>query len=93
MIDGASRLHTPQRAALRTLLQAEQRKARVVLFPALGTGVGEVPMEVACQLMFSAFRTFAWLGPKNVQEVGLCMYNSKGFEVAQKSIRFLDQGS
>jgi O-acetyl-ADP-ribose deacetylase (regulator of RNase III) len=34
-----------QRATLRVLLGAEVREANSVLFPALGTGVGEVPMD------------------------------------------------
>lgn len=82
-----------QRATLRTLLQADQRKARVVMFPALGTGIGEVPIEVACQLMFSAFRTFAWLRPNSVQEVSLCLYDNNAFGAAQKSIALLHEAS
>src|SRR5262249_42193342 len=47
-----------QRATLRVLLGAELRRATSVLFPALGTGVGEVPMDLAAKLMLEAIRTF-----------------------------------
>ena len=75
-----------QRATLRSLLQAEEREGRIIAFPALGAGVGQVPMAVSCQLMLSSFRTFAWLQPQKIQEIALCLYNQSSFRQARKSI-------
>lgn len=66
-----------QRATLRVLLQAESRKAQSVLFPALGTGVGDVPMDLAAKLMLEAIRTFASLQPKHIQVVRVVLYDEK----------------
>lgn len=67
-----------QRATLRVLLEAEVRRARSVLFPALGTGVGEVPMDLAAKLMLEAIRTFAALEPRDVQTVRVVLYDEHG---------------
>jgi O-acetyl-ADP-ribose deacetylase (regulator of RNase III) len=64
-----------QRCTLRVLLGAEARGARSVAFPALGTGVGDVPMDLAAKLMIEAVRTFAWLEPENVRVVRLVLYD------------------
>jgi O-acetyl-ADP-ribose deacetylase (regulator of RNase III) len=63
-----------QRATLRVLLGAEVRRARSVVFPALGTGVGEVPMDLAAKLMLETIRTFAALQPRNVTTVRIVLY-------------------
>lgn len=65
-IDGAICL---QRCILRTLLDAETKGMKTLAFPALGTGVGEVPMELAAKLMFEAFQTFASLELPNVRHI------------------------
>jgi O-acetyl-ADP-ribose deacetylase (regulator of RNase III) len=69
-----------QRATLRVLLQAESRKAQSVLFPALGTGVGDVPMDLAAKLMLEAIRTFAGLQPKHIRTVRIILYDEKARE-------------
>ncbi|HEY0384431.1 MAG TPA: serine/threonine-protein kinase [Pyrinomonadaceae bacterium] len=66
-----------QRATLRVLLGAEFRKAQSVLFPALGTGVGDVPMDLAAKLMLEAIRTFAALQPKHIRTVRIVLYDDK----------------
>ena len=66
-----------QRATLRVLLGAEVRGARSVLFPALGTGVGEVPIDLAAKLMLEAMRTFAAMEPRQVGIVRLVLYNDR----------------
>ena len=58
-----------QRCVLRALLGAEARKARSVALPALGTGIGEVPMAQAAKLMLESFRTFAWMHPASVRSL------------------------
>lgn len=63
-----------QRATLRVLLGAELRKAQSVLFPALGTGVGDVPMDLAAKLILEAIRTFGALQPKNVRTIRIVLY-------------------
>ena len=70
-VDGAVCL---QRCVLRALLGAEARKAPVVAFPALGTGIGEVPMAQSAKLMLEAFRTFAWLQPMHVRTLRVMLY-------------------
>jgi O-acetyl-ADP-ribose deacetylase (regulator of RNase III) len=67
-----------QRATLRVLLQAEVRRAQTVLFPALGTGVGDVPMDLAAKLTFEAARTFAALQPAHVSNVNIVLYDERG---------------
>jgi O-acetyl-ADP-ribose deacetylase (regulator of RNase III) len=66
-----------QRTTLRTLLGAEKRRATSVLFPALGTGVGDVPMDLAAKLMLEAVRTFAALQPRYVREVRIILYDDR----------------
>lgn len=63
-----------QRATLRVLLGAEVRGAQSVLFPALGTGVGDVPMDLAAKLILEAIRTFGSLQPKHVRKVRIVLY-------------------
>ncbi len=58
-----------QRATLRVLLEAERRGCTSLAFPALGTGVGEVPMALGAKLMLEAVRTFAQLAPQRVRTV------------------------
>jgi serine/threonine-protein kinase len=64
-----------QRCTLRTLVGAESRRARSIMFPALGSGVGDVPMALVAKLMLEAIRTFASFGPKSVREVGIVLYD------------------
>lgn len=64
-----------QRCMLRVLLGAEARQAQVVAFPALGTGVGDVPMDLAAKLMLEAVRTFAAFQPSYVRTVRLVLYD------------------
>lgn len=63
-----------QRATLRVLLQSEVCGAQSVIFPALGTGVGDVPMDLAAKLILEAVRTFAALEPKHVRMVRIVLY-------------------
>lgn len=69
-IDGAICL---QRCMLRTLLDAETKGMKTIAFPALGTGVGEVPIELAAKLMFEVFQTFASLGLPNIRLIRLVL--------------------
>jgi serine/threonine-protein kinase len=62
-----------QRCALRVLLGARARGATSVIFPALGTGVGKVPMALGAKLVLEAIRTFAWLGPGSIEWVGIVL--------------------
>lgn len=67
-----------QRCTLRVLLGAEIRKAGVVVFPALGTGVGEVPMDLAAKLMLEAIQTFATFNPRFVHTVRIVLFEPAG---------------
>lgn len=64
-----------QRTTLRVLLGAELRRYHSVAFPALGTGIGEVPMDLAAKLMLETIRTFAMLQPQYVHDVRIVLYN------------------
>lgn len=64
-----------QRATLRVLMGAEIRNLTYVLFPALGTGVGDVPMDLAAKLMLEAMQTFASLQPRNVRRIKIVLFN------------------
>jgi O-acetyl-ADP-ribose deacetylase (regulator of RNase III) len=48
-----------------------------VAFPALGTGVGEVPMEQGARLILEAVRTFAALEPRSVRDVHIVLRNEE----------------
>ncbi len=69
-----------QRCTLRALFGAEERQASIIAFPALGTGVGEVPQALAAQLMLEAVRTFAELGPKQLQRIDIVLNSEKSYE-------------
>ncbi len=69
-----------QRCTLRALLGAEERQASSIAFPALGTGVGEVPQALAAQLMLEAIRTFAELRPHCLRHINVVLNNQKSFE-------------
>ncbi len=58
-----------QRAVLRTLFEAERLGHRTIAFPALGTGVGSVPVAYGARLMLEAIRTFAAFQPKHLRSI------------------------
>jgi O-acetyl-ADP-ribose deacetylase (regulator of RNase III) len=64
-----------QRCALRTLLGAEARQAQSIVFPALGTGVGDVPIYLAAKLMFEAMQTFASLQPRYARQIRVMLHD------------------
>lgn len=69
-----------QRATLHTLFGADQRNAHTIAFPALGTGIGEVPMDLGAKLMLEAIRTFAWLRPKHIREIHIKLIDRAALE-------------
>src|SRR5690606_2279560 len=73
-LDGAICL---QRCVLRTLIEAESRQADTVAIPALGTGVGDVPMSQAASLILHAVRTFAWLRPQRVRDIRFVLHSEE----------------
>jgi len=83
-LDGAICL---QRTTLRALLGAEQRRCGTVVLPALGTGVGEVPMALGAKLMLEAFRTFAWLRPEHVRTVRVVLFNDEALALWREVLR------
>jgi len=75
-MDGAICL---QRTTLRTLMGAELRNLSSVAFPALGTGIGDVPMDLAAKLMLEAIQTFASLRPRNVRLIRIVLFGETAF--------------
>lgn len=69
-----------QRSCLRVLLGAEQRRAISVAFPALGTGVGNVPMALAAKLMLESFVTFASLEPDHVRSINVLLHDAPALD-------------
>lgn len=69
-----------QRCTLRVLLEAEVRNASSVVFPSLGTGIGDVPMDLAAKLMLEAIQTFTSLAPQNVRRIEIALYGNKAYE-------------
>jgi eukaryotic-like serine/threonine-protein kinase len=63
-----------QRATLRVLMGAEQRQAHSICFPALGTGVGEVPMDLGAKMLLETVQTFAMLQPRYVRNIEIVLY-------------------
>ncbi|HEU4395578.1 MAG TPA: serine/threonine-protein kinase [Planctomycetota bacterium] len=77
-LDGAICL---QRCTLRVLLGAEERWSRSVAFPALGTGIGEVPMSLAAHMMLEALRTVAAFRPRYLRKVRFVLYDESALRV------------
>jgi O-acetyl-ADP-ribose deacetylase (regulator of RNase III) len=69
-----------QRCTLRVLLEAEARRCESVAFPALGTGIGGVPMALAAKLLLEAVRTFSTLEPEHVRDVRVVLYDPEAME-------------
>ena len=65
-----------QRAVLRTLFEAERRGHRSIAFPALGTGVGEVPHGLGARLMLEAIRTFAAFAPRHLRSIRIALLDA-----------------
>jgi serine/threonine-protein kinase len=77
-LDGAVCL---QRATLRVLFEAEARRCESVAFPALGTGVGDVPLALAAKLLLESVRTFSTLAPEHVRDVRVVLFDPMALEV------------
>lgn len=69
-----------QRCTLRVLLEAQARRVRSVVFPALGTGVGEVPAPFAAKLMLEAMMTVASLGRGSLERVSVALYDDASLD-------------
>ncbi len=69
-----------QRCTLRVLLEAEARRCESVAFPALGTGIGGVPMALGAKLLLEAVRTFSTLAPEHVRDVRVVLFDPHAME-------------
>ncbi len=69
-----------QRCTLRVLLEAEARRCESVAFPALGTGIGGVPMALGAKLLLEAVRTFSTLEPEHVRDVRVVLFDPNAME-------------
>ncbi|KAL3864673.1 hypothetical protein ACJMK2_006335 [Sinanodonta woodiana] len=72
------------------LLKAEELKARSIAFPALGTGVGVPPAEIA-SVMFKAITDFGASGAKSVTEVRIVIFQDQMVQLFVDAAR--NQGS
>lgn len=61
------------RCVLRILFGTALRRLRTIALPALGTGIGLVPMSLSAQLTLEALRTFASLAPTSVTQVTIVL--------------------
>lgn len=78
---------TLQRCMLRLLIDCESRHAGSVAIPALGTGEGEVPMELSAKLMIESVRTFATFEPFFVRQLMIVLYDEDALESFQSVMR------
>lgn len=78
-----------RRTVLRALLGAERRGYRSVAMPALGTGVGRVPIALNAKLTLETIRTFARLEPRHVVEVRVVLIDEDRFTRWDGAIRRL----
>nr|HEX4312994.1 serine/threonine-protein kinase [Kofleriaceae bacterium] len=62
-----------QRSVLRTLFEAERRGFSSLTFPALGTGIGDVPHGLGARLMLEAIRTFSAFEPASVRAIRVAL--------------------
>jgi eukaryotic-like serine/threonine-protein kinase len=65
-----------QRCVLRVLLEADARGLTSAALPALGTGVGEVPLGLCATEMLEAIATFAALEPRTLRDVRLVLFDA-----------------
>ncbi|MDB4955504.1 MAG: hypothetical protein JWO36_3073 [Myxococcales bacterium] len=79
-----------QRAALRTLFEAERRGFHSITFPALGTGVGGVPQGLGARLMLEALSTFASFGPKSCRSIRIALPTSEAIAAWTTALIALD---
>ena len=69
-----------QRCTLRVLLEADVRGANSVIFPSLGTGIGDVPLDLAAKLMLESMQTFASLAPEHVRRIEMVLYGDQAYD-------------
>jgi O-acetyl-ADP-ribose deacetylase (regulator of RNase III) len=65
------------RCVLRVLFGAALRERRTIAMPALGTGIGLVPMSLSAQLTLEALRTFASLATTSVTQVTIILTSAQ----------------
>lgn len=78
-----------QRCVLRTLLEADVRRQRTIAFPALGTGVGEVAMDLGATLLLEAIETFATLSPLHVEHIEIVLLHEEALARWSSALRLL----
>jgi serine/threonine-protein kinase len=69
-----------QRCVLRVLLGCAERQVSTVAFPSLGSGAGEVPMELAAQLTLEAIKTFAHVCLPTVEHILIVLYDQQAYD-------------
>jgi serine/threonine-protein kinase len=79
-----------QRAVLRTLFEAERLGHRTIAFPALGTGVGSVPVAYGARLMLEAIRTFAAFQPKHLRSIRVVLVSDENVTAWTSAMIALD---
>jgi len=76
-----------QRCVLRVLLGAELRNYATVMMPALGTGMGQVPMALAAKLTLEAIRTFASFEPWELKTITVVLFDGRALETWRRVLR------
>ncbi|UCF78407.1 MAG: macro domain-containing protein [Candidatus Eiseniibacteriota bacterium] len=64
-----------------TLLCAEDKKAKTVAFPAIGTGVGGMTLEDCAKIMLNVVLDYLQEGTSYLKKVMFALYGSRAFNV------------
>jgi O-acetyl-ADP-ribose deacetylase (regulator of RNase III) len=75
-----------QRCVLRALLEADARGLTSAALPALGTGVGEVPLGLCATEMLEAIATFAALEPRTLRDVRLVLFDAGATQAFREAL-------
>ncbi|MEI7542273.1 MAG: macro domain-containing protein [bacterium] len=74
-------------ATWNALALAEKLKMGSIAFPALGTGVGNFPIDSSAQLMFAIIEKFDEAGPRHIKRVVFVLYTQKAYDEYEKVFR------
>jgi O-acetyl-ADP-ribose deacetylase (regulator of RNase III) len=72
-------------ATRNALKRAEELRLESIEFPALGTGVGEFPIDQAARIMISEAKEFL-KHSKSVRNIGFVLFDSDSFESFKKQL-------
>jgi O-acetyl-ADP-ribose deacetylase (regulator of RNase III) len=78
------------KATENSLRRAQELGIKTIAFPALGTGVGGFPLEIAGELMLKTVIDFIKNNPTNLEEIVFALFNEEAFAAFSKALEKLE---